>query len=143
MKIPEILIADINGNYISNISKAWCHEHWPFGEDDVPLPEEIKQENHLNDIPFKFIDKPVGILIGMSEYELLIPQESVYSLPRKSFAVRYKLGWSIAGILQESNAGEKEIKRVKKCNFIRTKDRLHALNPFRKKKGSKNALNLL
>src|SRR5215469_14104995 len=62
---------------------------------DISSYNDIKDLEYLKEIPFNFINKQIGILVGVNMSEMLQPIEIVEGPSDQPFAVRYKFGWAL------------------------------------------------
>lgn len=121
--LRKLNISDIHGNYVDTLENVYCTKQWPFTMVDSPSKQDVEGETHLNDIPFHFLGKPIGILIGMRQSKLMIPLEVVYSENKKTFAVRYSLGWSLAGTIYTPDL----LQQRRHCHLLRVDEQLNQL----------------
>src|SRR5215469_8834303 len=101
--LNNIEIRDIYGYNKENINTIFCKRDWPFDVKDVPTPNDVKGLSHLRNIPFNFLNKKVGILIGVNHAHILKPLEVVEGYYNQPYAIRYKHGWSLIGENKRNN----------------------------------------
>lgn len=85
---------------------------WPFSKEDLITADDVKQFQHLSEVPFNFLDEEVGLLIGMSASELLKPLQIIDGQMNEPFASLGNLGWSLSGSIK------RESTKISKCNKI-------------------------
>ena len=95
--LNNLEVYDLTMNKVEIIETLYCKKQWPFTKDESPSHEDISGLDYLQQIPFKFIDAKIGILIGMNKSEMLKPHEIIEGPYNYPFAVRYSLGWTIQG----------------------------------------------
>src|SRR5215469_4275829 len=93
--LNNIEIKHIHGYNKKTINTIYCKKNWPFDEKDIPNKRDIQNLSHLKNIPFNFINKRVGILIGVNHAHILKPLEVVEGYYNQPYAIRYKQGWSL------------------------------------------------
>src|SRR5215469_10744214 len=101
--LNNIEIRDIYGYNKENINTIFCKKEWPFDVRDVPTQRDIYNFPHLRNIPFNFVNKRVGILIGVNHAHILKPLEVVEGYYNQPYAIRYKHGWSLIGENKRNN----------------------------------------
>lgn len=95
--LKNLEIQNLNGDYSVVIPEIFAKTDWPFTEEDSPSREHIKNYSHLKDVPFEFIDKKIGILLGMKMPELIKPLEVVSGKSGEPYASLHQFGWALNG----------------------------------------------
>src|SRR5215469_10421544 len=101
--LNNIEIRDVHGYNKETINTIYCKTNWPFDRKDIPTQKDIKGLSHLRNIPFNFLNKSVGILIGVNHAHILKPLEVVEGYYNQPYAIRYKHGWSLIGENKRNN----------------------------------------
>ena len=96
--VNNLEITDLDENINASIPVVYCKENWPFGIDDSPSEEDLNACPYLKHIPFSFLDKEIGLLVGVSQPHLFKILETVEGPEENSvYATRYPLGWALNG----------------------------------------------
>ena len=95
--VNNLEIRSLEENNAFIIPKIYAKKNWPFTEDDSPKKGYVENNPHLKDVPFQFIDKTIGILIGMDMPEILKPLKIVTSTKKGAYASLHQLGWALNG----------------------------------------------
>jgi len=95
--LNNVEIYNLNMTKMETVNTVFCKSKWPFSMSDSPSYNDIKDLEYLKEIPFNFINKHIGILVGVNMSEMLKPIEIVEGPSDQPFAVRYKFGWALLG----------------------------------------------
>jgi hypothetical protein len=101
--VRDLTIVSLDSTAKINIPKLYAKSNWPFTIEDSPKEGDIEGISGLENIPFKFIDKNIGLLIGMDMPDILKPLDVVSSTSRGPFATRYMHGWALSGPMRDCN----------------------------------------
>ena len=105
--VSGLIVSDLDENERIPLPIVYSKSELPIGEEDIPSPDEIAKFPQLSEIPFDFIDRDVGLLIGMNVPEALRPLEIKASdAPNGPYASRHLLGWTLNGPLSTDRSPE-------------------------------------
>lgn len=96
--INNLLISDLDENQKVLIPVVFTRKQWPFTVEDSPTIKDLDSHPHLAGIPFRFIDARIGLLVGVSQPNILKVLKTVEG-PRDNdpFATLHKFGWALNG----------------------------------------------
>ena len=96
-------------DHANRVSIPWLYakDNWPFDMNDSPKKEDVERVPLKEKVKFAFIDKPIGILIGMNMPEILKPLKTVSSTKRGPYASCHSLGNALNGPISGNNATQK------------------------------------
>ena len=111
--VNNLKVSDLEGNHEINVPVVFTQHDsaWPFSKEDVAKQRETEQYEHLRDVPFKFLDENVGLLLGVNIPSVMKQLEIVDGSPDDPFASRHLLGWVVNGPVNSSS-------RRKLCNRV-------------------------
>ena len=114
--VSDIEVCDLNSSVHYSLPNTFALKSWPFDACDSPSEYDVLGFNHLSDINFNFVAEEIGLLVGANVPDLIKPLETVSGGEFEPFAIRYSIGWSIAGPV-----GEQVRSRVV-CHRVKTND---------------------
>ena len=79
--------------------------------------EDVSPYESIRELPFNFIDRKIGILIGMNLPQLAKPLEIVNTSDSGIFAIRYLLGWAVCGPGRQSTMAKTLCLRTKAASL--------------------------
>ena len=109
----NIEITDLDGNECSVIPTVYSCSKWPFEKSDCPTEKDVANLSYLSNIPFRYIDSEVGLLVGANMPSLLKPLQIVSRGEDEPFAILHKLGWSLNGPVSSDISTSNHCHRVK------------------------------
>ena len=129
-----------------SLSKVYAKTNWPFEIIDSPTSEDIKDIKDFETLPLQFIDRKIGLLVGMNEPDIMEPLQIVQTKDNGPYASRHKTEWAINGPLKKISSSNgcfrtkvKEIEDIEnkfesffKSDFIET-DSGKSLSPDERK----------
>jgi len=120
--INNVECYDLDGVLHDTIPVVYAQSSWPFTHDDSPSPNEVTAQ-YLSELPFRFINSDVRMIIGMNRSELLKPLEVIDGAVGSAYATRHKLGWALCGPVGKISTENFKNCRVssQKMNDIETK----------------------
>ena len=99
--INNLQIWDMELSQNITIPLVYTRGKLPFSKEDVPMYKDICKNAQLKNIPFKYINAEIGMLIGMNVPELLFPLETIPKYrelqPNDPYATLHKFGWALQG----------------------------------------------
>ena len=78
-----------------SVPKLFATSPSNFTESEFPAMEDVRPYESIRELPFNFIDREIGILIGMNLPRLSKPLEVVNTSGSGIFAMHYLLGWAV------------------------------------------------
>ena len=101
MVINNLEIMDLDENECTLIPVVYSKADWPFNMEDSPRPSDVESCPYMQDIPFNFIDKKIGILVGLAQSHITRPLKIVEGPDEDSpYATLHKFGWTFNGVVQ-------------------------------------------
>ena len=79
------------------IPKVYAKDKWPFEERDSLKYDDVKSFTALKNVPFKFKNVKIGLLIGLNVPELIKPLEIVNTTKDGPYASKHLFGWAFNG----------------------------------------------
>ena len=70
---------------------------WPFEIGDSPRYSDIEKFEHLKNIPFDFVSRSIGLLVGTNVSDIIMPLETVSGSKNEPYATRHLFGWAVNG----------------------------------------------
>lgn len=95
--VNNLELYDLEDSMQDVIPVVFAQKNWPFGREDLFRQDILKNYPHLRNVPFKFIEKNIGLLIGMNMPEMVKPLEIVDGAWNDPYASRHRLGWALNG----------------------------------------------
>lgn len=95
--IQDLEIISIQNNDSLCIPEVYAIKDWPFTKDDAPKQSDIVDYDHLNTLPFIYLNRSIGILAGINVPTLQKPLEVVSGIESEPYAIRYRFGWAVSG----------------------------------------------
>ena len=114
--VSDLEIMSLDNNYSVSVPKIYAKDNWPFTIDDSPKREDIMKFPSLKEVPFHFIDKPIGILIGMNMPEIIKPLKIIATTKKGPYASCHQLGWALNGPIHGSSSSLTCF-RTKVCDY--------------------------
>ena len=93
--VNDLEILPLDRSMCHSLSNVYAKEKWPFDKNDSPSPEDIKNIKAFDSIPLQFINRKIGLLVGMNEPEIIKPIEVIQAENSKLYASHHKIGWAI------------------------------------------------
>ena len=94
--VRDLIITSVDGKS-TTLSKCYSKDDWPFTLDDSPRQSDIIPYNEIKNLPFKFDNCIIGILVGMNRPDLIKPEVVVNTSKNGPYASRHFLGWALNG----------------------------------------------
>ena len=100
VKVVENLeIISLDRDYRLTIPRLYAKRNWPFCLADSPKNEDVASLQLKEDVPFKFVNKPIGILVGMNVPEILKPLKIISTTRKGPYITLHTLGYALNGPL--------------------------------------------
>lgn len=125
--LEKLEISDVEGSFTYQINWIYCRMEgtWPLSGDHVPTAGDIEGRDYLTKVPFNFIDKEIGIILGSRHSGLMINQEVIQKGFEDPYAFKCRLGWALAGIIREDN--ENKVSTCALTNLMKVESKIDAL----------------
>ena len=128
--IENLEIISIDGNEYSLIKKIYAKENWPFDIDDSPRQSDIQGYAQFDDLPFNFVKKKIGLLVGVNMTEIVRPLAIINTTKNGPYASQHKFGWAlngpVKGTLQNKNSSSFKI-QINEENELTLENKLNEL----------------
>lgn len=95
--VSDLEICDLDENNIVYLRAAYMKTELPVTTEDLVSQEKLERWSHLKEIPIRYVDAEVGILLGVNTPDAVKPLEIVDGNPDEPYAIRTKLGWAVNG----------------------------------------------
>ena len=95
--VSDLEICSLTGKERAVIKTLYAKSLWPFDVSDAPTVKDIKNIQEFEEIPFQFVCKQVGILIGSNEPDVIKPRDIIHTTKNGSYATRHLFGWALNG----------------------------------------------
>ena len=120
--VNNLQISDIEETSLITVPVVYTRptQFWPFTSEDLIQRTDIEPFSYLRDVPLRFEEAPVDVLIGMNVPALLRPFEVVQGGYDEPYATKHLFGWALNGPVARTGT-----RRV--CNRISVNDS-NALN---------------
>ena len=105
-------ISDLDDNETVRLPCTFSRPNLPISTEDMIKSEDMSRWSHLADIPIKFVEADVGLLIGINVPEVLKPLKVISGAEDEPFATKHKLGWAISGPVNHSHNTELKANRI-------------------------------
>ena len=126
--INNLKILDLDENESEFIPVAYNRNPWPFDQNDSPKPSDIENFTYLKNIPFKFIDSDIGILLGLNHSEVMKPLRVVSGQAENSpYATLHKFSWALNGPVYNTYNSNKKCFRIKTESFVDINHTFHEI----------------
>lgn len=112
--VNNLEVTDLDGNASQIIPVSFATAKWPFSWEDSPRPEDIEKLPYLSGVPFSFINRKIGLLVGANIPSLIRPVSVVSRGDDEPYACEYKLGWALSGPVSGTEV-RSSCHRVKMC----------------------------
>lgn len=120
--ISNLEVMDLDENQKILVPLAYSKQKLPISTEDLITQEKADEWEHLRNIPMRYINSQVEILLGINTPEAVKPLEIVDGRQNEPFAIRTKLGWAINGPSSKNCE-----KNRKLCNVIRVNPSIEEL----------------
>ena len=95
--VNDLEILSVDSEIKTVLSQVYAKQEWPFKIEDSPSPEECEKYMNLRNLPIKYENKNIGLLVGISRPDIIKPRDIVNTTRRGPYATRHLFGWAING----------------------------------------------
>ena len=95
--VEDLEILSLTSNDLCSIPKLYAKKEWPFKQSALLSEDDLKPYKELKEIPFRFVDENIGLLVGMNMPMILKPLEIVETSKNGPYASRHLFGWAFNG----------------------------------------------
>ena len=105
--VYNLKISDLDGNVSDCIPVVYSKSEWPFDAQDSPRSEDLKQYPMFRQLPFQFINKEIGLLVGLSVPRIIKPLKILNGPSENSaYVALHKFGYALNGPVKTENENQ-------------------------------------
>lgn len=121
--LNNLELYDIDESLQDIVPVVYAQTEWPFTSEDSPQPDDLLE--HLNGVPFNFIDSNVSMIIGMNRPEQMKTFQIIEGQENGAYASLHKLGWALNGPVIRETAKNLIVNRMKAATFEDIENKLN------------------
>jgi hypothetical protein len=115
--INNLEIYDLDENEMKTVPIVFSTSKWPFTSEDSPNPADVEHLPYLQDVPFRYVNCKIGLLIGANMPGILKPLKIVDRGDDEAYASLHRHGWALNGPLNSSTKNKRS-HRIKVDNYM-------------------------